>query len=84
MTQLREAPKCAQAIRKARREHKAGHDRVGVAEIRQAVVVLQDLGKGDQAADEVDDEHPRDGVAAELIHRHDSGGRRLKGLIAGH
>ena len=37
--------------------------------------MLEHLGKSRQAADEIDHEHSRDGVAAELIHRHDPGGR---------
>jgi hypothetical protein len=37
--------------------------------------MLEDLRKGRQSADKVDDEHPRHGVAAELIHRDDAWGR---------
>ena len=38
--------------------------------------MLEYLGKCRQAADEIDHEHSRDRIAAELIHRHDPGGRR--------
>ena len=51
------------------REEELGHDRVGIAAIR--VVVLQDRRDGREAAQEVDQEHPGDGVAAELVERLD-------------
>ena len=72
---LGKPPQGAQPVRVASGEHEAGHDRVGITEVRMTVMMLEYLGKGRQSPDKVDHEHPRHGVAAELIHRDDAWGR---------
>ena len=40
------------------------------------VVVFEYLREGRQSTDEIHQEHPRDRIAAELVHRDDARGRR--------
>ncbi len=67
-----------QPVGEADRHQEAGHDRVGIAEVRMPVVVLEHLREGGQSADEVHQEHPRDRVAAELVHRDDARARSFR------
>ena len=75
----REPAQKRQAIGEADREEELRHDRVGVAAIR--VVVLEDRRHHLVAAQEVDEEHADDGVAAKLVERDDTSRAGLDRLI---
>ena len=67
-------PQKRQAKREPHREKELRHDRVGVAAI--GVVMLEHRRDDDVAAQEVDEQHSHDGVAAKLVQRDDAA-RRL-------
>jgi hypothetical protein len=73
---LLDVPKQRQPEGEADREEELRHDRVGVAVV--GVVVLEDGMNRGVATDEVHQEHPGHGVAAELVHRFNARRGRLQ------
>ena len=70
-------PQERQPVGEADREEELRHDRVGIAAIR--IVMLEDRRHRLEAADEVDQQHADDGVAAELVEGIDPG--TLRGVV---